>query len=171
MYELAPRPPSLFDQVSLRRTAKTALSSLLASLVSTSVELPDDPQYIVDGGYLLQTVVWTKPATYYEVCQSYVQYIICHYKCDAKVIFDGYDQQLSTKSVEHARRASKKVSASILMDGRMPTTTSQADFLGNVKNKGRLIKLLTHHLMNAGIDVQQARSDADSMIISAKCVG
>ena len=43
MYELAPRPPSLFDQVSLRRTAKAALSSLLASLVSTSVELPDDP--------------------------------------------------------------------------------------------------------------------------------
>ena len=35
--ELAPRPPSLFDQVSLRRTAKAALSSLLASLVSTSV--------------------------------------------------------------------------------------------------------------------------------------
>ena len=49
----------------------------------------------------------------------------------------------------------------------MPTPTSQADFLGNVKNKGRLIKLLTHHLMNAGIDVQQARSDADSMIISS----
>ena len=117
--------------------------------------------------YLLQTAVWTKPATYDEVCQSYVQYIIRHYKCDAKVIFDGYDQQLSTKSVEHARRASKKVSASILMDGSMPTTTSQADFLGNVKKKGRLIKLLTHHLMNAGIDVQQARSDADSMIISS----
>ena len=135
--------------------------------MSTSVELPDDPQYVVDGGYLLQTAVWTKPATYDEVCQSYVQYIIRHYKHDAKVIFDGYDQQLSTKSVEHARRASTKVSASILMDGSMPTSTSQADFLGNVKNKGRLIKLLTHHLMNAGIDVQQARSDADSMIISS----
>ena len=53
------------------------------------------------------------------------------------------------------------------MDGSMPTTTSQADFLGNVKNKGRLIKLLTHHLMNAGKDFQQARSDADSMIISS----
>ena len=167
MYKLAPRPPSLFDQVSLRRTAKAALSTFLASLVSTSVELPDDRQYVVDGGYLLQTAVWTKPATYDEVCQSYVQYIIRHYKHDAKVIFDGYDQQLSTKSVEHARRASKKVSASILMDGSMPTSTSQADFLGNVKNKGRLIKLLTHHLMNAGIDVQQARSDADSMIISS----
>ena len=135
--------------------------------MSTSVELPDDPQYIVDGGYLLQTVVWTKPSTYDEVCQNYVQYIIRHYKRDAQVIFDGYDQQLSTKSIEHARRASKKVSASILMGGSMPTTTSQADFLGNVKNKGRLIKLLTHHLMTAGIDVQQARSDADSMIISS----
>ena len=54
---------------------------------------------------------------------------------------DGYDQQLSTKSVEHARRAPKKVSASILMDGSMPTTTSQADFLGNVKNKGRLVPI------------------------------
>ena len=160
-------PPSLFDQVSLRHTAKAALSSLLASLVSTSVELPDDPQYIVDGGYLLQTVVWTKPAIYDEVCQRYVQYLIRHYKRDDKVIFDGYDQQLSTKPVEHARRASKKVSASVLMDGSMPTTTSQADFLGNVKNKGCLIKLLTHHLMNAGKDVQQARSDADSMIISS----
>ena len=140
---------------------------MLASLLSTSVELPDNPQYVVDDGYLLQTVVWTKPATYDGACQSYVQYIIRHYKRDAKVIFDGYDQQLSTKSVEHVRRASKKVSASILMDGSMPTTTSQADFLDNVKNKGRLKKLHTHHLMNAGIDVQQARSDADSMIISS----
>ena len=63
MYELAPRPPSLFDQVSLRRTAKAALSSLLA------VELPDNPQHVVDGGYLLQTGIWTKPATYDDVCQ------------------------------------------------------------------------------------------------------
>ena len=96
-----------------------------------------------------------------------MQYIIRHFKRDAKFIFDGYDQQLSTKSAEHARRALKKVSASIFMDGSMSTTTLQADFLGNVKNKGRLIKLLTLHLMNAGIDVQQARSDADSMISSA----
>ena len=75
------------------------MSSLLASLVSTLSELPDDQQFVVDGGHLVQSVVWNKPATYYEVCQSYVQYIIRHDKHDAKVIFDGYEQQLSTKRI------------------------------------------------------------------------
>ena len=166
MHELAPRPPSLFDKVSLRRTAKAALSSLLISLVPPTTELPEDAQFVIDGGHLLQSVLWPKPATYDEVCQNYVQYVIRHYGQDAKVRLNGYEQQLFTKVVEQARRASKKMSASILINGAMPTTASQADFLSNVKNKGRLIKMLIDHLRAAEVDVQQAPADADTLIVS-----
>ena len=166
-YELAPRPPSLFDHVSMRRTAKAALSTLLGSLVTTPSHLPENVKFIVDGGHLLQSVVWPKPATYNQVCQNYVQFTIRHYRDDCKVKFDGYEQKLSTKAVEQSRRSSKKTSASMLVDGSMPTTTSQADFLSNAKNKGRLIKLLTGHLTAAGVEVEQAASDADTMIVSS----
>ena len=66
---------------------------------------------------------------------SCVHHIMCHGKQDAKVIFDGYNQQLSTKSVEQARKAPKKIFESISVDRNMPTTTSQADFLSNAKKK------------------------------------
>ena len=89
---------------------------------------------MIDGGLLLRSVLWPKPATYDEVRQNYVPYVIRHYGQDAKVRLNGYEQQLSTKVVEQARRASKKMSASILINGAMPTTASQADFLSNVKN-------------------------------------
>ena len=69
---------------------------------------------------------------------------MCHDKQVAKLIFDGYNQQLSTKSMEQTRKAPKKISESILLDQDMPNTTSQADFLSNVKNKGHLIKFLTN---------------------------
>ena len=38
----------------------------------------------------------------------YVHYIICHGKLDAKVIFVGYNNQLSTKSVKQTKRSTKE---------------------------------------------------------------
>ena len=59
-YELAPRPPSPFDDISLRIPAKAALASLLLSLVPpgpTVRPIPQNPVYVIDGGYL-HSVVW-----------------------------------------------------------------------------------------------------------------
>ena len=54
---------------------------------------------------------------------SCVHYIICHGKQNAKVILEGYTQQLSTKVAEQTRRASKKMYESISVDLNMSTTT------------------------------------------------
>ena len=57
-YELAPRPSSLFDDMSMRRPSKATLASLLLSLVPPGP--PDALQnafHAVDGGYPLHTVV------------------------------------------------------------------------------------------------------------------
>ena len=66
-----------------------------------------------------------------------------HGKQDAKAIFDGYNQQLCTKSVKQTRRAPKKISESILADPNIPTTLSQADLMSCVNDNGSLAKFLT----------------------------
>ena len=107
-YELAPRPPSLFDDISLRRPSKAALASLLLSLLPPgSAELPQDPVYVIDGGHLLHSVVWPCPATYGEICQTYVSHILTYYGQAVTVVFDGYADFSSTKSEEQKRRAAK----------------------------------------------------------------
>ena len=150
MFVLAPRHSQLFGQVYLLCTAKAALWSLLASLVYTPSKLPDDPQYIGDGGHLLWMV--TELEANNGICQSYVRTWFATTNKMLK-LYSGHDLRLSTKSVTISQESMKK----ILMAGCMPTTTtSLADSLSNVTNKGLVTKLLTI----AGVDVQQATSDA-----------
>lgn len=47
-----------------------------------------------------------------------------------------------------------------------PTTVKQSDFLGNVHNKKQLISALTDILQEEGLQVEQAKADADSLIVS-----
>ena len=96
---------------------------------------------------------------------SCVHHIMCHGKQDAKVICDGYNQQLSTKSVEQTRRAPKEISESISVDRNMPTTTSQADFLNNVKTKRSFDKDPDQSPTLTRVDVPQATLGVVSMVI------
>jgi hypothetical protein len=81
------------------------------------------------------------------------------------VVFDGYDVQLSSKVVEQSRRASKISYAAIAVSPQINTSTKQAVFLGNAKNKSSLIKLLSRELRAVGILTHQAEGDADTLII------
>ena len=52
-YELATRPSSLFDDMSMRRPAKATLASLLLSLTpSGPSDVPQKAVHVVDRGYL-----------------------------------------------------------------------------------------------------------------------
>ena len=73
--ELAPRPLSVFYDMPMKRPAMAALASLLLSLVPPGHT--DVPQNAVHA-YLLHTVVRHSPATYAELCQSYVRYVQTH---------------------------------------------------------------------------------------------
>ena len=164
-FELAPQPSSLFHDGVMRKPNKSALSALLKSFVSTHPHMPDKCQYVLDGGHLLQRVVWPQHSTYRDVCQNYVAYTLNHYGAFSTVAFDGY-KTISTKTVEQQRRAKKTPSSNILFDLSMKTTTSQAAFLANGHNKERLIQMLSVIMHQSGIIVKQAKADADSLIVS-----
>ena len=105
-------------------------------------------------------------STHGDVCQSYISHILKHYGTGTTVGFDGYSNATSTKVVEQRRRAQKHISCDIIFDEDTPTTTSQAAFLTNSQNKTRLIQALRDKMSMSGICFQQAKADADTLIIS-----
>ncbi len=133
-YELSPQPPALFSDGIMRKPTKSALGVLLKSFITQQSAIPENAVFVVDGGHLLQAVVWPKPSTYYDVCQSYISYTLKHYGVGTVVVFDGYGC-VSTKTVEQSRRASKVTSSPIMFDDSMPKTTTQSAFLANSGNK------------------------------------
>ena len=75
-YELANHPPSLFDKGVIRRTAKSALGTLLKSNIDVHARLPQLFKCMLDGDHLLQLVHWLTAATYKQVCEAYVTYTV-----------------------------------------------------------------------------------------------
>ena len=164
-YELASPPPSIFSDGVMRKNTKSTLGVLLKSFVSSSNTTPNNCQFVLDGGNLLHSVVWRNPSTYYELCQSYTNYVLKHYGVGTIVIFDGYEY-VSTKTSEQLRRSNKTTSSDIMFDSNMQTTTTQGAFLSNSHNKKLFIKLLSGYLTREGIKTDQARADADALIVS-----
>ena len=62
-YELAPQPPSLFHGGVMRTPTKSALGTLLKSYAPVQANIPNNCQFVIDGGHLLQSVVWVQPST------------------------------------------------------------------------------------------------------------
>lgn len=71
-YELAPRPPALFDEGGMRRTAKSVLLQKFDH-DSPPDEPPKDSVSVVDGGYLLRKHRWPRPATFGQIADSYTK--------------------------------------------------------------------------------------------------
>lgn len=132
-YELVLQPPSYF-QNGVTRKPKSSLGLLLKPFTKRS-NLPENGPFVLDGGHLLQSVVWPQPSTYAGVFQSYISYILKHYGAQSIVMFDGYGSTTSTKVAEQRRRAQKQTSSDIVFEDNMPTTTTQAVFLSNSTNK------------------------------------
>ncbi|KAK3889052.1 hypothetical protein Pcinc_006928 [Petrolisthes cinctipes] len=166
-YELASRPPSLFDDVSLRKCKKSALVPIIETLMPCENSPPAAAVYTLDGGYLLQYVVWQRPATFSQICFQYSSFVKQKYE-NAHIVFDGYETR-STKDEEHFRRGGTQSSIDITVESHMQVPVSQQEFLGNAKNKARLIKILSTHLQGAGCQIYQAEADADRLIVTTAC--
>ncbi|KAJ8872028.1 hypothetical protein PR048_028368 [Dryococelus australis] len=54
-YELAPKQPALFDEISMRKIAKSSLAMVLKSCDVTSKKISADCKVALNGGYLLHT--------------------------------------------------------------------------------------------------------------------
>lgn len=164
-YELAPKPPCLFDDISLRKTNKAELAKKLESYFPCSSTSLSDTDYVLDGGYLLHAVNWPpRPATYEDVCNSYVSHIERNYGKSCVTIFDGYRGETSTKIEEQKRRSAGKSCADLNVEIHLPTVTGKDEFLCNSENKAQLIDLLTQKLRVNQMVVHQAEADADTLI-------
>ena len=56
-YELSPYPTALFDEVSLKKTAKSQPMTVLAKYSVPIMAVAADTYFIIDGGHLLHKVV------------------------------------------------------------------------------------------------------------------
>lgn len=122
--------------------------------------------YIIDGRCLLHHVVWDREETF-NYNDKYVQYLRRHYDHTVRVVFDGYsDTTKSIKAAEQRRRTTKTSSGSdIIFDEFMTVPANQQQFFANIKNKSRLISMLSDKLTAGNIAVKQAQNDADIFII------
>ncbi|KAK3916607.1 CaM kinase-like vesicle-associated protein [Frankliniella fusca] len=166
-YELSPYPTAIFDENGMRKTAKSKIVEAVEALYTRSDSvLPNEPNFVVDGGFLLRKVVWPRPATYGDVISLYVKHVSQHYSVSATVVFDGYPDGPTTKDPEHNLRAAGGTSADLsAITAGMAISHDQDKFLSNKNNKKPLIQLLIAALKNVGITVVQAEADADRLIV------
>ena len=109
-YELCIRPSSLFHNNGLMNKAdKSSLMKVLAVIAEPCdyTECPTTSYYVVDGGWLLQQIPWTKGRTFNDTCADYAMFLMTHYGRECTVVFDGYPD-FSTKDTTHIRRAKGK---------------------------------------------------------------
>ncbi|KAJ8881673.1 hypothetical protein PR048_018159 [Dryococelus australis] len=149
--------------VSMRKTAKSALLDVFNSSPAPEI-LQETSTFIIDGRYLLRFLVWPRPATFRIVVESYLQYVVRHYSTSAIVVFDGYDDVLSTKE-ERKQRSLHKTSPNMSFDSSTIITVSQAEVLSNGHNKARFISILSQEFNCAGLKVHQAVADAETLIV------
>ena len=130
------------------------------------MRLPQHCKCVLDGGHMLHVVHLPTAATNKQVWEAYVTYTVQHYGGQSVVVFDGYGSSASTKAAEQQCCASQSISAEILFECDMTTTTTQRASLANSKNKARLIDKLSTELQHAGVLVKQDPADADHLIVS-----
>ena len=123
-----------------------------------------DVQYVLDGGALLHIIPWERGSTNDEICQQYVSYVAKHYN-QPMVVFDGYLQGPSTKDATQQRITRGNVGTTILFESSMRFNSRKDDFLSNNENKQRFINLLGNHLERHGCHIENARADADLLIV------
>lgn len=165
-YELCPYPLPLFDDCGMRKGTKSALYKAFTPTEQANLQ---GCVYVIDGGYLLHRVVWSRGQSFSSICESYVSFVKSKYKDSAVVVFDGYPQEDScrgTKYTERARRSRKQTSVDLMFDETMVPTVPQEKFLGNMKNKERLILMLKDNFAAADIHTKQAQEDADTLIVT-----
>ena len=136
-------------------------SGLLLKSFTQQSNLPENCLFVLDGGHLLQSVVWPKSSTYVDVVQSYISYILKHH--GANQLWCSIDMEVL---LQQRRPAQECTYSDSIFDENMPTTTTQAAFLANSKNKMRLIQALREKMLMTGIRVKQAEADANTLIVS-----
>ena len=163
-YELTAEPTSLFQNRCLRKSDKSALARELKKTTGKEINTEEPKTYIIDGGCLLHKVKWLQNVAYSTIAQQYVQYVSSHFGQTATVVFDGYCNGPAIKDQEHIRR-SLKASPDVVFAENSPAYSNQAAFLANESNKKSLVDFIVQQFLTAGYAVEQAKNDADTLIV------
>ena len=127
--------------------------------------LPDDASYVLDGGWLLHRVSWTKGKTCKEICDTYVEYVLKLCGVGATIVFDGYDGKSFTKATTHFGRTKGKKGISVHFTGEMKLNMKKNEFLTNLENKQWFLKMLVIKMNEANLNAVQSSGDADVLIV------
>ncbi|CAG9761611.1 unnamed protein product [Ceutorhynchus assimilis] len=165
-YELAPYPPSLFDEQGMMRKSRKSVFYDLFNPVETPSNI-GSALYVIDGGFVLHRVPWELRERFSSILNKYVEYVKKYFGSRSIIVFDGYPDdpgEKSTKSAERLRR-NKFMAANVKFDESMLLTISKDKFLSNEGNKKRMISMLIKKFSEENISVEQAAEDADITIV------
>lgn len=154
-HELAPVPPSLFNNDGTMR--KTQKADLAKKLEATCEEIQvletsdqHDTAYVIDGMALLQTLDEAQFDTFDDLGRTVMQKILSLLASDQSVtsvtlVFDRYDMPLSIKQMERERRTGGETAPSYVINGQR-TVPNYRKFLKNATNKSELTDFLCIYL-------------------------
>lgn len=169
-YELSSYPLSLFDKNCVLRNAnKSELAKEIAVMCTydpgeEEISIEEELTFVLDGGWLLHRLSWTKQDSYIDLFSKYSDYVIKCYGKGTIVVFDGYNGP-STKDMAHQKRT-KAVGREILFTNDMKINVTKEEFLSNQRNKQKFLIELGKLLDEKGIVVKHADGDADLKIIT-----
>ena len=87
----------------MRLSNKPALADAIWVLIPKDVVEPTgQSHYVLDGGSLVHRIPWQRGTTYNYICRQYTNYVTRRYG-HAIIVFNGYQEELSTKYVAHER--------------------------------------------------------------------
>ena len=94
---------------------------------------------------MVHRIPWQRDTTYNDTCRQYTNYVTR--KCGHSIIvFDGYQEGLSTKDGAHERRTSRSADPTVDFTRDMVMTSKKGDLLSNKDNKQQFIRMLGHSL-------------------------
>ena len=161
-YELSPFPTSLFDKGVMRDANKSKLREHLTEDIE-QCNPPSNVNHVIDGGFFLHKVKWLPDQNFEDVVRQYENYLVKAFGRRCTAVFDGYDS-ISTKDHKHQIRDSG-LSQTVTVEPNRKVAISQKEFMKNGQNKKMLIKLLAQRLRGKDFHVEEAKSDADTLIV------
>uniref|UniRef100_K1QXD6 Uncharacterized protein n=1 Tax=Magallana gigas TaxID=29159 RepID=K1QXD6_MAGGI len=167
-YELSSFPKSMFEANGLlKQAAKAKLGEAIWSIGDCHAEeLPTTNLLnVIDGGFLLHRIPWSKGETFSQICSKYVDHVKRGFQ-NPIVVMDCYIGT-STKDMTHMGRSKGIQTSTITFTENMPLRIKKETFLLNVSNKQRFAELIVRKLQESNIEAIQSEGDAYLLICQA----
>jgi hypothetical protein len=117
---------------------------------------------VIDGGYLLHRIPWSKGQTFSQICSKYAHHIKKRFQ-NPIIVMDGYIVT-STKDMTHIRRSKGIQTNTITFTENMLLRVKKETFLLNELNKQRFVDPLVQTLEKSNIEAIQSEGAADLLI-------